>query len=302
MASAEQMASPRDNEGASSPRWRFDEREEIAPGLHAVKRLGGGHRYDAYLAWDDHLHALVVVKVVRPHLVEDAHTLAGLAGEVELLERLDHPVLVRSFRAAIDSPRPHVVLEHLEGPRLSTLLRRYGPLPLDQLLPLALQVCSVLHYLAEEGVVHLDVKPSNIIMGAPPRLIDLSVAMDATDAARLDHHVGTDAYMAPEQCEPERGRIGPPADVWGIGVTLFEAASGYHPFPRTEDADDRYPQVRFDPLPMPEDLPPQLIETVRACLEKNPGARPRAGETANALEPVLAALPTRPRLGRFKPR
>jgi eukaryotic-like serine/threonine-protein kinase len=306
MASAEQMASPRDNEGASSPRWRFDEREEIAPGLHAVKRLGGGHRYDAYLAWDDHLHALVVVKVVRPHLVEDAHTLAGLAGEVELLERLDHPVLVRSFRAAIDSPRPHVVLEHLEGPRLSTLLRRYGPLPLDQLLPLALQVCSVLHYLAEEGVVHLDVKPSNIIMGAPPRLIDLSVAMDAADAARLDHHVGTDAYMAPEQCDPVAiGGVGPPADVWGLGATLYRAATGERAFSDPGADHDppeiRWPQLVEKPRPLDDRLTTAVAFPLMSTLERDPADRSTAAELAAILEPVFAAMPG-PRLSRLKPR
>lgn len=282
--------------------WRLSEDEEIVPGRYAKRLLGGGTRYEAYLAWDEELFSLVVAKVLRPSHAALDYAIEGLAAEAAVLARLSHPSLLRSFDVVLDGERPHLTLEFLEGPRLSTLLRKHGALSLEQLVPLGVQVCSVLHYMERRGFVHLDVKPKNIIMGAPPRLIDLSVARTVEDAGRITTQIGTDAYMAPEQCEPERGRIGPPADVWGIGVTLFEAASGYHPFPRTEDADDRYPQVRFDPLPMPEDLPPQLIETVRACLEKNPGARPRAGETANALEPVLAALPTRPRLGRFKPR
>ncbi len=110
-------------------KWGFQEGDLIAPGRGAVKLLGGGYRYEAYLAWDDELQSLVVVKVVRPGLVEDRHTLDGLKDEVEMLERLNHPVLVRSFGADLEGPRPHVVLEHLEGPRLSTLFRRYGPLP-----------------------------------------------------------------------------------------------------------------------------------------------------------------------------
>jgi len=128
-----------------SDRWRFEEGDEIVPGRHAIKRLGGGHRYDAYLAWDNHLHTLVVTKVVRPHLVDDERSLRMLAGEARMLERLNHPVIVRGFDAVLAGPRPHLVLEHLEGPRLSTLVRRYGPLPPDQLLPLALQLCSALH-------------------------------------------------------------------------------------------------------------------------------------------------------------
>jgi serine/threonine protein kinase len=101
------------------------------------------------------------------------------------------------------------VLEHLEGPALSTLVRRHGALPSARLIPLLLQWCAALHYLHAEELVHLDVKPRNIVMRSPPRLIDLSVARTVTKAARLTHPVGTDAYMAPEQCDPiGRGRSG----------------------------------------------------------------------------------------------
>src|SRR6202000_1178879 len=94
-------------------------------------------------------------------------------------------------------PSPPLLLEHLEGPTLRELLDRHGPLSLEQLLPLALHIASALHYLAAEGVVHLDVKPSNIVMGAPPRLIDLSVARTLERALLTSTPVGTDAYMAP---------------------------------------------------------------------------------------------------------
>jgi serine/threonine protein kinase len=120
----------------SDSRWRLAEGDPIAPGLTALRLLGGGLRYEAYLAWDERLQSSVVVKVVRPELVDDERTLRGLAAEVDLLRRLEHPVIVRSFGAAVGGPRPHVILEHLEGPRLSTLVRRYGPLPAEQLLPL----------------------------------------------------------------------------------------------------------------------------------------------------------------------
>jgi serine/threonine-protein kinase len=115
-------------------------------------------------------------------------------------------------------------MESLDGPRLSTLIRKFGPLPMEQLLPLGLEMCAGLHYLRHSGVVHLDVKPSNIIMGAPPRLIDPSIARDIDQAQALEHTVGTDAYLAPEQCEPPRfGKPGAPADMWGLGATMFQS-------------------------------------------------------------------------------
>src|ERR687894_1338355 len=171
------------SETNAETRWGLEEGDEVGPGRHALQRLGGGHRYEAYLAFDERLHAVVVVKLIRPHLVDDDHTLSGLRAEAEMLERLSHPVILRAFDAILEGPRPHLTLEHLEGPRLSTLVRRYGKLPVEQLVPLALQLCSALHYLSEEEIVHLDVKPANTIMSGPPRLIDLSVAMTLDDAA-----------------------------------------------------------------------------------------------------------------------
>jgi serine/threonine protein kinase len=286
-------------------RWRLEQGDLVAEGLTALRLLGGGLRYEAYLAWSDRLQSLVVVKVVRPGLVDDDHTLKGLAAEVALLERLGHPVLVRSFGASLGGPRPHVVLEHLEGPRLSSLLRRYGPLPAEQLLPLGVQLCAAAHYLASEDVVHLDIKPSNIIMGAPARLIDLSVARTLEQCGRLAAPVGTDAYMAPEQCVPSDGvPVGPPADVWGIGVTLYEAATGRRPFPKGDpDAADpalRRPQLTFGPPPS-EPLPPPMAATILACLESDPRRRPAPAAVLAELEAGLAELP-KPWVSKLKPR
>ena len=286
--------------------WRLAEGDEIVLGRHALRRLGGGHRYEAYLAFDERLHSIVVCKLVRPHLTEDEHTLSGLRAEVEMLHHLDHPVILRSFGAELEGERPHVVLEHLEGPRLSTLVRRHGPLPPEQLVPLALQVCSALHYLAAEGVVHLDVKPANIIMSGPPRLIDLSVALDLADAAALRHPVGTDGYMAPEQCDPIRlGPVGPPADVFGLGVTLYRAATGERPFgkPAGDEAppQERWPQLVNEPMPPSERLPGAVREALLACLERDPLRRPAPAEIAESLEAVLAAQP-KPKLAAMKPR
>ncbi len=246
----------------------------------------------------------MVVKLVRPHLASDPHVLEGLAAEAAMVERLSHPVIVRSFDAVLDGPRPHLVLEHLEGPRLSTLIRRYGPLPPEQLVPLALQLSSALHYLSTEGVVHLDLKPANTIMSGPPRLIDLSVALDFDAAAALRRPLGTDGYMAPEQCDPEgRGPVGPAADVWGLGATLYRAATGERPFPGADkdssDPVERWPQLVEGPDPTP--LPSIFAEPLLACLQPRPEDRPAPAEVAAALEPVLRAQ-AKPRLARLKPR
>lgn len=282
-------------------RWDLVEGDEVVPGRRIIEPLGRGERYQTYLASDAHLLTTVVVKVLRADRRDDRRALRGLRAEAQMLERIRHPVIVRGFGAVLDGPCPHIVLEHLEGPALSTLLRRHGPLPLRQLLPLVIQMGSALHHLHAERLVHLDVKPRNIIMGAPPRLIDLSVARSFEAAARLKHPVGTDAYMAPEQVDPAaHGPVGAGADVWGLGATLYEALAGARPWPVA--ADDPHPQLRGGPAPLPRDVPRELTEIVFACLQRDAGARPAPADVLDAVEPLVAALPTRPVLSRLRPR
>ena len=288
-------------------RWRFEEGDEIAPGLHALRSLGGGTRYEVYLAWKEDLHCLVVAKVLRPKSVNSNSARDGLDREARLLEHLQHPGLLRCFDTVVDGPRPHLVLEFLEGPRLSTLLRRFGTLAREQLAPLVLQLCSVLHFMGVRKTLHLDVKPQNIIMGPVPRLIDLSIARSFEEGRGLKDPVGTDAYMAPEQCVPQSADgVGPAADIWGLGVTFYETATGSRPFPHADDNDSTqmkpWPQLEFAPAPLGDHFPPVLAQLIFACLEPRPEDRPEAADLAKSLEEVVATLPRRPVLGRLRPK
>jgi serine/threonine protein kinase len=288
------------------PTWGLEEGDAIAPGRTVLRRLGGGRRYEVFLVWDDHRLAVLVAKVLRPDLAGDAAAVRELRREAELLARLAHPVIVRGYDAALEGSFPHLLTEHLEGPTLQTLLERHGPVGLEQLLPLAMHVAAALHYLAAEGIAHLDVKPDNVVMGAPPRLIDLSVARTAAQARRIDRPTGTDAYMAPEQCDPAAspGAIGPPADVFGLGATLHHAVAGERPFPRppgaaaSGDPEARFPQLVGGPAPLPRRTPAPVASVLSAMLARDPAARPTAAEVAGALEPMVAELPRRLVLGR----
>jgi eukaryotic-like serine/threonine-protein kinase len=269
--------------GRPRPTWGLCEGDELAPGRTVLRRIGGGRRYETLLVWDEHRLAVLVAKVLRPDQARLPAAVADLEHEAGLLARLGHPVVVRGFGAVLDGRFPHLVLEHLDGPTLAELIEDQGALALEQLLALGLHVASALHYLAAEDVVHLDVKPSNVVMGAPPRLIDLSVARTTAHASLLRKPVGTDAYMAPEQCAPD-GRIGPPADVFGLAATLFHAVAGTRPF--APDG-ERFPQLRRAPEPLPRRTPSVLAELLRAGLDPTPGARPTAAELALGLEPLV---------------
>ena len=294
---------------ASDPKpasWEFEPGAEIAPGRTALKALGGGRRYEVHLVWDDRFYALMVAKLLRPDQVEDERALRELRQEAEALAHLTHPVIVRGFDAVLEGSHPHLLIEHLEGPTLRRLIRRGGALPIEQLLPLAAHVAAALHYMAHEGWVHLDVKPDNIVMGVPPRLIDLSIARTVERAARLRGTIGTDAYMAPEQCDADAfaGQVGPPSDVWGLGATLHHAIAREVPFPREKGAGQspepevRFPQLAEDPRPLPDDTPTPMRDLISRSLARRPQDRPTAAEVARGLETMVSELPRKLVFGR----
>ena len=157
--------------------------------------------------------------------------------------------------------------------------------------------------MANAGYVHLDVKPDNIVMGLPPRLLDLSIARTLERAGRTDGPLGTDPYMAPEQCVPREeaaAPIGPATDVWGLGATLFHAVSGEKPFPRgAGDAGaERFPQLAENPLPLPDWIPDELAALILQTLAHDPANRPSCAELVERLQPLVAALPRKMTLSR----
>jgi eukaryotic-like serine/threonine-protein kinase len=291
---------------SSDTSWGLVEGAEIAPGRTVLRPLGGGNRYEVLLVWDDVRFAIMVAKVLRPAVAADRDALDDLQEEAEALQALSHPVILRGFDAVLEGPHPHLLVEHLEGPTLRRLLRAEGRLGLQQLIPLGLHVAAGLAYLEAVGWVHLDLKPENLIMGVPPRIIDFSIARTVERAARTRGILGTDPYMAPEQCGTAEweGRLGLTADVFGLAATLWRAATGESPFPRepgasrSEDPAVRFPQLVARPPAPPRHMPPALAELLLAGLARDPSDRPRARELAAGFEPLLDALPVKAKWGR----
>lgn len=276
--------------------WKLSEGDLITPELTVLRSLGGGLAYEVFLAFDEITYVPVVVKVVRPGQVTDEGTLRGLRREIEALALVNHPVVARGLRSDLEAERPHVVLQHIEGPRLSTLIRRHGRLQEQQYLPLAIEVSAALHYFRGVDLVHLDVKPSNVIMSAPARLIDLSIARTPEHAAR-GKRLGTDYYMSPEQADPDtHGHPGYPSDVWGLGATLFHAVAGHRAFDKgvnngAADLPSRFPQLVDPPYDLPDRVPTAVRQVVYGALSLDPEKRPTPSEIVDALEPVLGGLP-----------
>ncbi len=279
------------------PSWELAEGAEIDPSLVAIDHLGGGSRYEVYRAWDRALFCEVAVKVIRPHRVQDDRAMEGFEREVAIASRLSHPYLVRLLRWNAAPPRPYLVLEYIGAQTLADHLADVGEVSVPEVCLLGVRMAAALHYMHSSHVLHLDVKPSNLTMGDPPRLLDLSLAHMAAGPLKLRHAIGTTSYMPREQCL--KGFATPQSDIFSLGVSLYEGLSGTQPFSEGVDGaptrEEEYPQLVEEAQPLRElaEVPGELEQLVMSCLQHDPARRPASAlAVALALENVLERLGT----------
>jgi eukaryotic-like serine/threonine-protein kinase len=272
-----------------------------APGYRTIELLRRGRDLDVYDVWSEERACRCVIKAVRPDRLNHDGATRRLLDEGRLLCGLTHPHIVRAYEVA-EEPVPMVVMETLAGETLGHMIDREAELSAAELAQLGLHLCSAIRYLHGHGILHLDLKPSNVIAECGrAKLIDLSVARPP-GAAHAG--IGTHYYLSPEQARG--GELGPAADVWGIGVVLFEAATGEPAFddPDAPDDDDDdldygesgseslgegdYPQLTAAARRIDEfrPLPRELADLVAACLDPSPDLRPSVDELMRRLEPL----------------
>jgi eukaryotic-like serine/threonine-protein kinase len=269
---------------------------EIAPGLEVLEHIARSNVLDVYDAWSYERGARVVAKTLRPDKRADRRAVAALLREGRLLRRFAHPHLVRGYDV-LSEPHPTIVLETLGGETLAHLIARSDRgLPVVDLGYLGLHLVSAVGYLHAQGVLHLDLKPSNVVAeNGRAKVIDLSLARKP---GRVRPGTGTWSYLSPEQARGDR--VGPEADVWGIGVLLREAAVAENVFDDERDGDVEYPQLHRRAEPARRErprLPRPLADTIDAALAPDPGERPTLHEMAAAFAGVAGA-DVEARLGR----
>lgn len=265
-------------------RWRDDDDpaplprgSELLPGYVVLERIAVGRRLETYDAWDLDRDCRCIVKLVRADRRDEADVIEGLRSEGEIVTTLAHPHLLRGFLLSDDPPA--VVLELLTGSTLAATIDE-GRLTVPDCATLGLQLTSVLGYLHRHNWLHLDVKPANVIVqDGRAILIDLSLAGHPGTGRS---GAGTRGYIAPEQAIG-RG-LAPATDVFALGITMWEALTEEMPYgdESTWDSRRRLPVIHRslprDPGALPDDVPPDFADLLRACLDLDPASRPRLAD------------------------
>jgi serine/threonine-protein kinase len=217
-------------------RTRAGEVPEI-PGYEIQTKLGTGGTADVFRAREKASQRILALKVLKPDSARQDVTRKSFIAEARLLERLQHPGLVGCHGVARSGNLFFSRLEFIDGSTLLELLDGQRRFTEDEALRIALAVAEVLRYLGENGVVHRDVKPGNIMLGKDGRvvLIDLGFAAPEDSKSESDSTVGTVAYLSPEQA---RGGASADtrSDIYSLGISLFHIVVGRLPF---EGSDDR---------------------------------------------------------------
>ncbi len=283
-----------------------------------MSKLGAGGMGEVWRAEDEKLGREVALKVLPADVADDGDRLARLEREAKVLASLNHPNIAMLFgletvaseteteTGTASSPITFLAMELVDGEDLSDRIKR-GPIPVDEAIPIALQIAQGLEAAHQQGIVHRDLKPANIKLkkDGAVKVLDFGLAK-AWEAEATDHSLslsptmtqhataagiilGTAGYMAPEQAAGQGTDTR--ADVWSFGVVLWEMLTGSKLFDGETVSHVLAAVLTAEPdlTRLPEDTPPRIADLIGRCLRKKPKMRVQAiGDVRIALEEYLA--------------
>lgn len=252
--------------------------------------LGSGGTAGVYRAHDTVLDREVALKLFHAGVVGSDRR--RFEQEVRLLARMRHPGVVTTYDAGTHEDRAFLVMELVEGRTLADRIAE-GALPVGRTIALGGRMADTLAYMAARGITHRDLKPGNVLLGPDgPLITDFGIARvtDSSCGTESGVIIGTAGYMAPEQVRGEA--VGPPADVFALGLVLLECVTGYREY-RGGPVEAAVARLHRAPR-VPDGLPEGLTVLLRRMTAADPAARPSARE-------VAALLPVRPALGSTRP-
>jgi serine/threonine protein kinase len=266
---------------------------EIGGRYRLDRRLGAGGMSTVFLAIDTVLERQVAVKLLAEHLADDEVFVMRFRHEALAAARLQHPNIVQVFDSGNDegSHRHYIVMEYVDGPSCSDLLREHGQLGIDDTVRIVTEACHGLDYAHRAGVVHRDVKPGNLLISnetGAVKLADFGIAKAAeqTRVTQVGSVLGTAAYLSPEQAQGQEA--GPASDIYSLGVCAYQLLTGRLPYEYSSLTELALKQQNegFEPIRhFRREVPSELDRAIQLCLSRDPEARyGSALELAEALE------------------
>ncbi|HEV7768193.1 MAG TPA: serine/threonine-protein kinase, partial [Thermoanaerobaculia bacterium] len=273
---------------------------DLAPGTRLGRyevrsRLGAGGMGEVFVAYDAELEREVAIKVIRDAVEETSDRARRFLQEAKASSALSHPNVAHVYEIGRHEGHRFIVMELVTGETLRQRLRR-GPLSLDEALALGVQIAAGLGAAHAAGIIHRDIKPENVMIRPDGyvKVLDFGLAklgeLRGPDAATLINTrpgaiMGTLGYMSPEQISGSD--VTPSADVFSLGIVLYEMVTGHRPFEGTSATEITVAILTNDPRPISQDrpgTPPKLTTVIAKALSKKPGERyADAGEMLDEL-------------------
>lgn len=249
-----------------------------------LRRLGVGGMADVFLARDLNLQREVAVKLLRRDFTEDAAFRVSFLQEARAAANLSHPNIVTIFDFGHGPDSYYIIMEHIEGTDLKTLMRRRGPIPVEEATQLMIQICDGVGYAHRAGLVHCDLKPQNILISpqGKAKITDFGISRALASIhpdERQDTVWGSPQYFSPEQARG--GAPSPSSDVYSLGVVLYEMLTGRLPFEAASA--DLLAELHLHAPVTPAshhnpELPDMLDRILLKVLSKEPAARYRTAD------------------------
>jgi len=254
--------------------------EDFGPRYQVESLLGVGGMGKVYKAHDKELDRTVALKILRADVVEHPLARQRFKQELQLASRITHPNILRIHDLGECRGLKFISMQYVEGGDLFQTLQREGPLPLSRAVPIMVQLCEALKAAHSANVVHRDLKPQNILVGAGDRVfvsdfgLAKSVESSLTGVTRTGAILGTPRYMSPEQVQGKP--VDHRTDIYSLGLIFYEILTGALPFSGDSTYTLMYQRVHEMPR-RPEQLnpqiPPYLSAIVLRCLERDPTLR-----------------------------
>lgn len=265
-------------------------------------RVGGGGMAVVYKAKDILLNRYVAIKVLNESLSNDSEFIRRFSREAQAAASLSHPNVVNVYDVGREGHIHYIVMEYVEGPTLKEYIQENGPLPPEEAVHIASQICDALAHAHENQIIHRDIKPHNILLGYNGRVkvTDFGIARAATSSTitQTGSVMGSVHYFSPEQARG--GVIGEKSDLYSLGIVMYEMVTGELPF----DGDSaigialkHLQEHAVEPRELRPDLPDSVNRVIMKALEKDPEKRfSSAREMMQELQYILRGMDL-PKLG-----